>query len=179
MKEFKKVLKLPVFNNYKITIICTDDVAESWRKKFPGQDDEITHGALALTSRSKNGHSIMFFPKDVGGGTIAHECWHVINAVFTWAGVRDYEDEIVAYHLGWLTSAAIRFLLATEPKFNAPQPTSKEGQCQTHQPQPPSKTPRKLQLKQLTPQSGSSSGTKSETKKSRRTRSSSYSKNTA
>lgn len=99
----------PVFAGYTIYIIFTNDVVVS-RKKLDETIGEVfdCDTALALHCHSilpkHTATAWLIFPFTACAGTVAHECWHAIKRLLDWAGCERYENETVAYHLGFLVN---------------------------------------------------------------------------
>ena len=95
-----------------IHIVVANDPSEYMNKK--GIPLESLKNAEALTVWNEddvmNYHVI--FPDDTSYQTIAHESVHCINKVFLTRDVRpDFNnDEIYAYHVGWLAGEIAHFI---------------------------------------------------------------------
>lgn len=108
-KERVKRLKLPAFLDYKITVVLTDNVAKTSERTFRDTD------AGQAMHFWKHGESTLIFPHKPEAGIIAHECWHCIFRLFKFAGA-EIENEIAAYHLGWLVDQVSTFAYPTVAK---------------------------------------------------------------
>lgn len=108
--NYKKI-KSQVFD-CNIHVVVADDPSEYMIKK--GIPVESLKNAEAITAWDlddpTNYHVI--FPNETSYETIAHESVHCINKVFLARDVRpDFNnDEIYAYHVGWLAGEIAHFI---------------------------------------------------------------------
>lgn len=111
MIEHRRRVLFPVFSNYQVRIIFSDDLAKSYEKIFKRPLDRDVDMTNAFHAISKSGCSHLFFRiGNAPSGTIAHECVHVIwRLLIEWAGVTKMDDEVVAYHVGWLVQQVTNF----------------------------------------------------------------------
>jgi hypothetical protein len=109
--DYERVLRFPVFAGYQVHIIFTEDIGESRRKRYGSRGG--SDGAGALHSSAEGGHSHLFYRVGVGNcnaGTIAHEAWHAVRAMLVdFSGVTIMENEVTAYHIGYLVQAVVNF----------------------------------------------------------------------
>lgn len=107
VKERITHVRFPVFSNYTVEVIVSDNPAESRanRSEKYGVYEKPFH---ALHTSTGCGDSCMFFPKDADIGAVAHECYHAVSAIASWANVDD--PEFMAYHLGYLVKAVHKFV---------------------------------------------------------------------
>lgn len=107
--DYERTVIFPVWSSYTMHIIFTKDIGESRRARY-GDPGETTD-ARALHSSAKGGHSHLFFRiGDATSGVIAHECWHAIRCMLVdFGGVTVMENEVTAYHLGYLVDQVIQF----------------------------------------------------------------------
>ena len=88
--------------DYLVRVTFTDDVVAARVKidsivgKYPGGPAGAIHSWA-----DDNPVSYLFLPYDARPSTIAHECWHVVRQMLRICGA-ELENEVVAYHLGWL-----------------------------------------------------------------------------
>lgn len=103
MKERKTKIVFPVFGDYTIHVVVSDDVCESRKKRdgYFGESFEGTARALHSYSLTRPAESWLFLHGLAKPGSIAHESWHAVYRMMDWAGAR-IENEIVAYHLDYL-----------------------------------------------------------------------------
>lgn len=104
MKEKITTVRFPVFANYTVNIVITDDVVKSRKSrdaKLGEPYDGVTAQAIHSWPLDGQGSSWLFFTQNVGAGTVAHECFHCVRRIMRWLGA-DIENEVVAYHLGYL-----------------------------------------------------------------------------
>jgi len=53
-------------------------------------------------------HGYVFLKKNAPVNHLVHECWHIVNNIFTERGI-EFEDEVVAYHLDYLVKVGAHF----------------------------------------------------------------------
>lgn len=107
--DFEEVVKFDVWSNFKVHIIFTDDLVESRIARYETAGVAGEFGTEALFTRGAGGYGHLFFKHDACARVIAHECWHAIWWMMTWAGVKDWDNETLAYHLGYLVGRASEF----------------------------------------------------------------------
>ena len=99
--DYEEVVTFGVYSNYRIHIIYTDSIPRSSKARYGSEGR--TENAAAYHRQAGGGHSHVFFTERWEPGVIAHECFHAIWAMLKeWAGVVDMDNEIIAYHLGFL-----------------------------------------------------------------------------
>jgi hypothetical protein len=110
-RERSKLIKFPVFANYRVRIVVSNDIQWSIKKIFRLYD--IAHQANECEAMhiwiGGVSTSYLVFPNDCPVGTIAHECWHCVRKICDHFG-SEFDDEMVAYHLGYLTQEAFDFI---------------------------------------------------------------------
>ena len=122
-KEYKKLLKLPVFD-YKFLIVYTNDFDKSinspqrirlMRLKEPyeclDKSFQAIHFAVASTALS-----VIFVPLDADINQVSHEAYHAISRLMRFIGAKP-EEEIVAYHLDWLIGEMCKIAKKADKKF--------------------------------------------------------------
>ena len=120
MKQLKKPkhhhetdFRFEVFSGYRVYIIFTDDITASV-EYIKARDDFHSmnpkdRNADGLTVNVNNGNSYVILEnKAPTSGTVAHEAWHVVYAMFKYMGVK-LTDETVAYHLGYAVQQIVDF----------------------------------------------------------------------
>ena len=115
-----KKLKMQVFGCL-IHIVVADDPSEYMLKK------EIPivklKNAEAITAWDDNDvmNYHLIFPENTSYQTITHESVHCINKIFEARGVNpDFDnDELYAYHVGWLAGEVAEFIGKLNEKKNA------------------------------------------------------------
>ncbi len=109
MQEQERMVDFPVFN-YKILLVYTDDIVASRKSRCDlvgAMDSEINSFVDGLHSYNEiEPNGIVFFTAKTSLGTISHECFHAVYRMFKWIGAK-IENEITAYHLGYLVDEAI------------------------------------------------------------------------
>jgi|SRR5208337_1162812 len=115
MREFEKVIDLPVFR-YHVKIIITESVVKSRQARTEGlgpYEKEDTNPAAMHTGVKGKNWSYLFFRFNPGIGDVSHECFHCIWRLMRWIGA-DLENEVVAYHLTYLTEEVWKFAKSVE-----------------------------------------------------------------
>ncbi len=106
--DYERKVLFPVWSNYCVHVIFTEDIAGSLKRR--GREFNAT-STDALHWNRGNGHSVLMFQLgNAPSGTIAHECWHAIRTMLVdYCGVETMEDEVTAYHLGYLVQQVTNF----------------------------------------------------------------------
>jgi hypothetical protein len=115
--------RFEVFSGCRVYIIFTDDIIASV-EYIRQRDDFHTNtprdrNADGLTINVNNGNSYVILENEApAAGTIAHEAWHVVYAVFKYMGVKLSDDEAVAYHLGYVVQKIVDFKIKLDRRAN-------------------------------------------------------------
>ncbi len=116
--EFSHVF--PVFSNFKLSVIITEDAQRTARYLCDRdylRDFDIPEETEATTVTSvASGYSIIYLKPDAALGTIAHEAYHAVTGMLKMIGAAE-EHEIVAYHLGYIVNKIVEFNLKVAPRF--------------------------------------------------------------
>lgn len=107
--DFETVVKFDVWSAFKAHIVFTDDLAASRITRYETAGVAGDSSTEALFTRGAGGYGHLFFRPDACARVIAHECWHAIWWMMTWAGVEDWDNETLAYHLGYLVGKVSEF----------------------------------------------------------------------
>lgn len=107
--DYEETVAIPTFM-YRVYVVFTNDLIKSANGRFGS-----TNLVLAAEARAfhcgKDGHSYLFYKlgrrkdgtEEAAPGIIAHESYHAVHCMLTdWAGVKDLDEEVVAYHLTYL-----------------------------------------------------------------------------
>lgn len=106
--DYRKNLQIMTLAGYVVHVIFTDDIKKSCLARYG--NCSARESAMAFVRHSTfEGRTHMFFPLNANEGTIAHEAYHVVHAMFDWCGVREFDNEMVAYHLGYLVEEIHKF----------------------------------------------------------------------
>jgi hypothetical protein len=105
--DYQEVLRFPVWSGYRVYVVFTEDIAKSRMARYGTVGN--APGADALFTRGAGGYGHLFYKPAAAAGVIAHEAWHALWAMFKWAGVKKWDNETVAYHLGYLVGTVSRF----------------------------------------------------------------------
>jgi hypothetical protein len=112
-KERKKLITFPVFLNYKVHVIVSNNPDRSLQKLENAHKMIVSNGkdfrAMHICLKEKQ-TSYLLLPDDATAGEIAHECWHATRYIVNdWAG-GGLDNEVVAYHLGYLVQEVYKFV---------------------------------------------------------------------
>jgi hypothetical protein len=124
--EDKMTVKFPAWD-FDVKVILTGNVDASIHRRDPNHEDGSAHAAC-LKNAASNPNCLIVLPYMPGAGTIAHESWHAVRQMLDYCGA-NYENEVVAYHLGYLVNQITAFSLkfrkpkAGWPKRARPEPT--------------------------------------------------------
>lgn len=104
-------VRFPVFMNYRIVVIVTNDKDRTYKKIIKGTNlpPESDFDALHVWVGSR-ATSYLIFQPDANPGTISHECWHAVRYVLVDFMGAKVDNEIVAYHLGYLVNRVYPFV---------------------------------------------------------------------
>jgi hypothetical protein len=106
-------VEFPVFSGYIVHVEITSDPTKSLLK-YPSTRDLVEEfdddfGEAFTVHDTDGGISMIFFQHNASVGTIAHEAWHAIKQMMKICDV-DLENEVVAYHLGYLVNEIFKFM---------------------------------------------------------------------
>ena len=125
--EYEKIIEFPVFG-YNIYAVYTEDIQTSRDKRanLIGALDEVLLPTVdGMHSYNKlNTEGWIFFTPFSSTGTIAHECFHALWQMFEYFGA-NLENEIVAYHLGYLLDIILDFKMKVDYLIANPEPIKK------------------------------------------------------
>lgn len=96
-------VRFPVFS-YNVFVIFTNDINKSRNRlsDILGQCSIVDNTTQGLHSHNEESSlSVIFLKKRCTYGTVAHECYHALCAMFEYAGAM-IEEEVMAYHLSYL-----------------------------------------------------------------------------
>lgn len=97
-----------VLANYAVRLVFTDDVRRSASERF-GHTPEGSADAFCFHPTGSPNMSYIVLPLNVTESTTAHEAWHIVNKMFHYVNMHDFDDEIVAYHLDHLVEKIYEF----------------------------------------------------------------------
>jgi hypothetical protein len=126
--DYETIVGFPVWSNYQIHIVFTEDLAKSYKARYRRDPDLTNTAAFHASSYSPPGNSHLFFSIDGTYGSskvgiFAHECFHAIAELFSFGGVKRSDEEVTAYHLGYLVEKVVEFYYQV---LNAEEAKSKE-----------------------------------------------------
>lgn len=98
---------------YRITVVLTNSIEGSLGKRektYPRTDwPKSFDNTLALhVYQSNNNFAHIILPFNPNVGTVVHEVYHALHRLMYWIGAEE-ENEIMAYHLGYVCHAVARF----------------------------------------------------------------------
>ena len=108
-KDYQAVAKFDVWSDFKIYIVFTEDLAKSRIRRYETAGLAADSSTAALFTRGAGGYGLLFFKPDASAEVIAHECCHAVWYMFDWAGVKKWDNETLAYHLGYLVGLVSLF----------------------------------------------------------------------
>jgi hypothetical protein len=104
-----KTIPFPVFVDFKVIVEVTSNVGKSALRRKETRKaniDERTE-AFVITVKEKF-TSYLVLPHNSSPGTIAHECWHIVEDLMEIYELKP-ESETTAYHLGYLVDEIYKF----------------------------------------------------------------------
>lgn len=112
-------LEFPIFSDYTIFVVLTDDVIKARRERDVeiGESlDEDASGADALHCYNEDGTGLawMIFNYNATPGIIAHESHHAVLRLMKWIGAKSIDEEIFAYHIEHVVEKVWNFKLKVE-----------------------------------------------------------------
>ncbi len=116
--DYRKDVVFESFARYRVHVVFTDDVRKSCIKRYGICTADMD--ADAFCRHAIDGRSHLFLPMNVVEGTVSHEAWHVIYHMFSYVGVKDFDNETTAYHLGWLVEQIYKFKKGVEISCGKP-----------------------------------------------------------
>jgi hypothetical protein len=105
--DYATWISFEVLANFQVRLIFTNDLRKSAKTRI-NHEPSATADAFCF-HEDDTGRSYMFLQLDATESIIVHECWHVISRVFRYCGVKDYDDELTAYHLDHLVEKVFEF----------------------------------------------------------------------
>ena len=115
--DYAKWLRFEVFSRYAIRLIFSSDLKKSAMGRLGHMPSDEFADAFVFHVKD-HGQSYIFLPLKVSEGVVAHEAWHIIHRVLNFAGVEEFDNEVVAYHLGWLVEQIYKFKNQISEKRN-------------------------------------------------------------
>jgi hypothetical protein len=106
--DYELRIKFPVFSNYTMFVVFSNDLCASRMARYgsAGAGGESDTGAF-VSLCSEGCH--IFLKPYASAGIVTHEAWHAVRALLVWAEARDFDNEVVAYHLGYLVNQITDF----------------------------------------------------------------------
>ena len=102
-----------VLADYQVRLIFTNDLMKSAHERLGSTPDAGVTDGFVFNCKGK-GLSYLFLRLDAPENSVAHESWHIVHRMFEWCGVRDYDDEIVAYHIDHMVEKVYEFKQAVK-----------------------------------------------------------------
>ena len=103
----KKKIKLPIYNQFTVTMFLTDDVI-GYYNKVTKRDDK---GECIGIQFAKGSNIFIGVELRATIGTIAHECFHATAYIMDVIGceLKEESEEPYAYLLGYLVDEFVKF----------------------------------------------------------------------
>lgn len=118
-------VEIPTFH-WSIDIVVTRDVVGYAKHiNWQGGDREATTSGMNLFFDEEL-RSVIIIQPDASAGTIAHEAWHCVRRMLLHMGA-GLDNEVVAYHLGYLVNKMTDFKNAPLKKRGKKNGTSKNS----------------------------------------------------
>lgn len=106
--DYERAVKFHVYG-FVVYVVFSDDLAKSVAPRYPAI--KVASSYHALCCRTANSPEMHMFFKlgDAPAGAIAHESWHAVRYILDdWTG-GCLDNEVVAYHLGYLVDVVTGF----------------------------------------------------------------------
>lgn len=108
--DYETYCRFPVFSNFTVYIVFTGDIQKSYTARYGTRNPPDTDNTEALLAHGGKCVHAFFQIGTCPSGTVAHEAYRAIRYMFDdFAGVRQMDNEIVAYHLGYLVQKINNF----------------------------------------------------------------------
>lgn len=115
------VIYFPVFSNYKVTVLLCEQPIVAGRyvadRDYLSEPPTSVSESDAFTKTSDYGYATIHLRPNSPIGDIAHESYHAISGLMRWLGAK-HEDEVIAYHLGYLVDKIVEFKARVAPRFD-------------------------------------------------------------
>lgn len=100
----KKKLRLPIYNQFTIIIIFTDDIPEQVYKHTKYETEDSYDALVFYRNDKETTVYVAFDDKTYTQGIIAHECFHIVRIVMDYVGIplTKESEEAYTYLLGYL-----------------------------------------------------------------------------
>jgi hypothetical protein len=112
IKSTKKKVEFSAFD-YTVHIVLTEDVLAYAKRRWKGVPFRPAQ-ALHVVPKGTDS-SWLLLPYNPTAGEIAHEAWHAVRRMLDDCEA-ELENEVVAYHLGYLVNVAYSFVVNTREK---------------------------------------------------------------
>ena len=106
--DYQIAVRFPVFSGYKMFVVFSEDLCASRMARYGSAGAAGESDTGAFVSLCGEGCHIFLKPW-TSAGVVAHEAWHAVRALLVWAEARDFDNEVVAYHLGYLVNQITNF----------------------------------------------------------------------
>lgn len=108
--DYETFARFPVFSNFTVYIVFTGDIQKSYTARYGTRRSPDTDRTEALLAYGGKCAHAIFQLGNSCSGTIAHESYHAIRYMFDdFEGVEQMDNEVVAYHLGYLVQKVTDF----------------------------------------------------------------------
>lgn len=116
--EKSKLIKIPALGR-DVRFVYTNDIPASriaHSKKLGELDYKIGKNVDGLCAYNDD-ELYMFISPKATLGVVSHEVYHVVCRMFDYIGVEDYDEELVAYHLGYIVDEVYKFIQKINKEF--------------------------------------------------------------
>lgn len=115
MANRRTTVRFPVFNGFSIIVILSQNApltSSRLRVRRMEGDDMDEHEAAAFIYDDDNPARcwLVFSVNDIDEGLVAHECLHAVQHMLRYVRVRVDDEELNAYHQGYLVNQIHKLL---------------------------------------------------------------------
>lgn len=97
-----KSWSFPVFSGYKITVVSSNDIKKAIGKFKHTKNVDVENTEACHIAVENEPLSYIFVPHRITLSQMVHESYHAIRRLMRYHGVNLDDNEVVAYHLGYL-----------------------------------------------------------------------------
>jgi hypothetical protein len=106
--DYETRIKFPMYSNYTMFVVFTDNMVQSRMQRYGSAGAAGECDTNAMVSTCDEGCHI-FFRTHARTGVIAHESFHAISKMLNWIGVKNADEEVIAYTLTYVVDAVAVF----------------------------------------------------------------------
>lgn len=101
----RTTIKFPVFNDYEVRVIITNDIIATGRRLRV----DLSQAEAAYVNPKGQHHGWLILKPGAHESLVAHESAHAVRALLERVGAT-LDDEVFAYHIGYLAGQIHDFL---------------------------------------------------------------------